>query len=181
MIAVAVQSIELDVTNVSAWLLAGKILSGVALAVVLAVVVNIWRRPSFPAVGYGSIELSHSRMRWLWFGFIVGAVALGSTSNPVALLTSTSEDEELLAAATSRRQTSLDMPLPFYRYQRERVYADDELAVDNVTESILLPWSLLSALLAYVVLVVRWNPQNRLALRILQGRKRRSLRRRSKP
>jgi hypothetical protein len=171
------QSIELDIANVTSWLLAGKVLSAVALVVVLVVIVNIWRRASFPAVSYGSIELSHGRMRWLWFTLILGALALGSAEDMIARLENTSEDEELLAAAESRRQTGFTMPFPFYRYERQRVYADGELAVDNTTEGFLIPWALLSTLLAYLVLVIRWNPENRLALRILQGKRRRGFRR----
>lgn len=174
MIAAAPQvRAELDLPDVSGFILAGKILSAIALLVVLAVLWNIWRRGSFPGVSYGSINLSHGRLRWLWTSIIIGAVALGSAEDPIARFENTSEDEELLAAADSRRQTSLAIPLPFYRYERQRIYADDELAVDNTFEGFLIPWALLSALLAYLVLVVRWNPENRLALRILQGRGRR--------
>jgi hypothetical protein len=168
---------ELDIPDVTGFILAGKTFSAVALLVVLIVLLNIWRRSSFPGVSYGSISLSHGRLRWLWTSIIIGAVALGSAEDPIARLESTREDDERLAAAESRRQTSLTVPLPFYRYERQRIYADDEIAVDNTLEGFLIPWALLSALLAYLVLVVRWNPENRLALRILQGRRRRRDRR----
>lgn len=162
----------LDVGNVGALLLAGKILSMIALVVVLLVIVNIWRRKSFPAVSYGSIQLSHGRMRWLWFALILGATAIGSAEDPIARMTRTMVDEELLEAAETTRRANLTAPFAFYRYDRERIYADGELASETVFEGFLIPWAMLSALIAYVVLVVRWNPENRWALRILQGRRR---------
>lgn len=165
--------VSLDFGDISALLLVGKVLSAVALVVVLTVIVNIWRRSSFPAVSYGSIVLSHSRMRWLWLSVIVGAAALGAAEEPIARSMKTSEDAELLEAAEVRRQASFSAPFPFYRYERQRVYADGELAVENVTEGFLIPWPLLSAFLAYLALVMRWNPENRLAIRILKGPKRR--------
>jgi len=176
-VAAGGQTLELDIGNVAALLQVGKVLSAIALAVVLLIIVNIWRRPSFPAVSYGSIRLSHGRMRWLWFTFILGSLALGSAADPAARLENTSEDAELLAAAESTRHTGFTMPFPFYRYERQLVYADGVLAVDNTYEGFLIPWGLLSAFLAYLVLVIRWNPENRLALRILRGRQRRRGRR----
>lgn len=173
MIPGSYQQATLDLPDVSGFILAGKILSAVAIIALLAVTWNIWRRSSFPGVSYGSISLSHGRLRWLWFSIMLGAFALGAAEDPIARFENTIEDEELLEAAGTTRQTSLSIPLPFYRYERQRVYADDQLAVDNTFEGFLIPWALLSAFLAYVVLVVRWNPENRLALRILQGRRRR--------
>ncbi|MDH3732766.1 MAG: hypothetical protein OEU54_04495 [Gemmatimonadota bacterium] len=176
MVNADIQQARLDLPDVSGFILAGKILSAITIVVVLIVIANIWRRSSFPGVSYGSISLSHGRLRWLWFTIILGAFALGAAEDPIARFENTSEDAELLESAESTRQTSLSLPLPFYRYERQRVYADGELAVDNTLEGFLVPWSLLSALLAYLVLVVRWNPENRLALRILQGRRRRRAR-----
>ncbi|MDX1394728.1 MAG: hypothetical protein R3195_10055 [Gemmatimonadota bacterium] len=167
------QSLVLDVENVGTLLLAGKVLSGLAVVGVLAVIVNCWRRDAFPGISYGEIELSHGRLRWLWILFILGGFALGSAEDPVVQAGTTMEDEELLDSAVNRRQTSLDLPLPFYRFERRRVYADGELAVESTTEYFLIPWALLGAFVAYIALVVRWNPENRLALRILQGRGRR--------
>lgn len=162
-----------NMPDLSGFILAGKVLSAVAIIAFLAVLWNIWRRSSFPGVSYGDIHLSHGRLRWLWFSIMLGALALGSAEDPIARRTSTMEDEELLAAATGSRQTSLSIPLPFYRYERTRVHVGDDLAVENTLEGFLIPWALLSAFLAYLVLVVRWNPESRIALRILRGRRRR--------
>ena len=49
--------------------------------------------------------------------------------------------------------------------------ADGALGEVGGTEGFLIPWSLLSALVAYLVLVVRWNPDSKMARRILRGRK----------
>ena len=167
------QSLVLDVENVGTLLLAGKILSGLAVAGVIAVIVNCWRRDAFPGITYGPIELTHGRLRWLWILFILGGFALGSAEDPVVQASTTMQDEELLESAVNRRQTSLDLPLPFYRFERRRVYVNDELAEESTTEYVLIPWALLGAFVAYIALVVRWNPENRLALRILRGRRRR--------
>jgi hypothetical protein len=161
----------LELGDVQGLLLAGKVLSGIALAAVLAIIVNIWRRPSFPGVSYGSIRLTHGRMRWLWFTLIVGATALASTEDPIARATRNMEDPELLQAAGTTRQTSLTIPFPFYRYEHTRVWAGEELAKEDTLEGFLIPWALLSTIVAYVVLVLRWNPENRWAIRILQGKK----------
>jgi hypothetical protein len=65
----------------------------------------------------------------------------------------------------------MTLPLPFYRYERERTYGDGELASEEILEGFLIPWPLLSGLIAYLLLVLRWNPENRWALRILRGRR----------
>ena len=77
------QSLVLDVENVGALLLAGKIFSALAVAGIIAVIVNCWRRDAFPGVSYGDIELSHGRLRWLWILFILGGGARGSVEDPV--------------------------------------------------------------------------------------------------
>jgi len=167
-------ALELDLPSaIPGLLLAGKILSAITLVVVLVALTNVWRRPALPAITYGEIELSQRRMRWVWTGFLLGALALGTAEDPLARQTATMEDAEALEAAGATRQTGLSLPFPFYRYERVRRYADGGLAAEDVTQSVLIPWSLLSALLAYVILVIRWNPANKWALRILQGRKRR--------
>jgi len=99
-------------------------------------------------------------------------LTLGATNDQVASRTRTMEDEEALAAATATRQTTLSLPLPFYHYERERTHALDALIQESVVEGVAIPWELLSALFAYLVLVLRWNPKNRWALRILKGKKR---------
>ena len=106
------QSLVLDVENVGALLLAGKVLSALAVAGIVAVIVNCWRRDSFPGVSYGDIELSHGRLRWLWILFILGGFALGSAEDPVVQAGTTMEDAELLESAVNRRQTSLSVFIP---------------------------------------------------------------------
>jgi hypothetical protein len=67
----------------------------------------------------------------------------------------------------------VQLPLPFYRYERVRQYRGEHLVEEEVLEGALIPWALISALLAYLVLVIRWNPESRWALRALHGRRRR--------
>jgi len=75
------------------------------------------------------------------------------------------------AVATVFRTVSLTLPLPFYRYARERVYGDGELVREQVLEGFILPWPLISALVAYLILALRWRTDGRWVRRILQGRK----------
>jgi hypothetical protein len=63
------------------------------------------------------------------------------------------------------------LPFPFYRYEREREYGGEELVSEEIQEAFVLPKPLLAALLAYLVLVVRWDSSTRLARRILKGRR----------
>lgn len=163
----------LDLADLGPLLLAGKILSGVALLAVFWILVDIWRRGALPAASYGEVRLSQRRMRWLWTSIILGATALGSAEDPIARFETNTEDAEVLAVEGPTRQSGLSLPFPFYRYERQRIYKDDALGSEQVLEGFLIPWALLSAFVAYLVLVVRWNPQSRLAQRILQGRRRR--------
>jgi len=55
---------------------------------------------------------------------------------------------------------------------RMRQYRGEHLVEEEVVEGALIPWALISALFAYLVLVVRWNPESRWALRALHGRRR---------
>ena len=111
-------------------LTAGKALAAAMLILVLLAIVNVWRRGSFPDVTYGGVTLSRSRLRFVWFGILIGGMVTGAARDPVAN------------------------------------------RINTVEESVSIPWELFSALLAYVLLVVRWNPENRWALRILRGRRR---------
>jgi len=157
--------------NIEILLTVGKALSALMLIVVLVTIVSVWRRESFPSVGYGGVSLSFRRLRWLWVGIILGATGLGIAEDPIARLTHTHEDPEVLETASSLRNTGLTLPLPFYRYERESTYGDGELGEQLVVEGFLIPWPLFSGLLAYLLLVLRWNPENKWALRILRGRR----------
>jgi hypothetical protein len=157
--------------NIEILLTVGKALSALMLLVVLVAIVSVWRRRSFPSVGYGGVSLSYRRLRWLWVGILLGSTGLGIAEDPIASLTHTQEDPEVLEAASSLRNTGMTLPLPFYRYERERTYGDGELASEEILEGFLIPWPLLSGLIAYLLLVLRWNPENRWALRILRGRR----------
>lgn len=78
------------------------------------------------------------------------------------------------AAATvegTDRSTALDLPVLFYRYQREAVSRSGTLLSETVLEGVMIPWQLMSALLAYVILVVRWDLTNRWAQHVLHGRR----------
>jgi hypothetical protein len=151
--------------------LAGKVLSGITLLVFLLALVDIWRRRSFPELSYGGLSLSQKRLRVVWFLILLGAFGVGINEGPIAISTRSMEDADVAAAATSFRTVSVSLPLPFYRYERQRVFGDGTLVEEEVTEGFLIPWSLLSALVAYFVLVVRWNPDSKMARRILRGRK----------
>ena len=148
-----------------------KVLSGVLLVVVLLAMVNVWRRPSLPVFSYGTITPSVRRMRWIWFLALLGALAQGISEEPVAVLTNEMEDPEALATVESTRETSLEYALLFYSYARERTYGDGALLAERVTEGLVIPRAVLSALLLYLILVVRWNPEGRWARRILYGRR----------
>jgi hypothetical protein len=110
-------------------------------------------------------------MRWIWFGILVGAFGFGVNEDPISTRTFSSGDLEVARQAGPIRTISVDLPVPFYRYQRATHYLDGEEVAEDGAEHVSLPWPLLSALLAYGVLVLRWNPQNRFARRLLQGRK----------
>ncbi len=150
---------------------AGKILSAIMILVLLLAILDIWRRRSFPDVSYGGISLSQKRLRVVWFLVLIGAFGVGINEDPVAVSSQTMEDEEVAAVATTLKTVGVNLPLPFYRYERRRVYGDGALVGEEVVEGFLIPWSLLWGLLAYFVLVVRWDPASKMARRILRGRK----------
>ncbi|MGD2124310.1 MAG: hypothetical protein PVJ76_21450 [Gemmatimonadota bacterium] len=157
--------------EISVLLTAGKVLSGVAILLSLLAIWNVWRRKGFPKVAYGGISLSQKRLRWVWFLILVGAFGFGINEDPIAVAShSTGGDREGVAISNSRTVT-VNLPLPFYRFDRERVYEDGELVREEIQEGFVIPGPLLSALLAYLILVVRWDSSSRLARRILKGRK----------
>jgi hypothetical protein len=98
-------------------------------------------------------------------------MGVGSNNDPVATSTHDMENPELVEASDSRTSRSLSLPLPFYRLERERRIVNGEVAEEHVSEGVVLPWPFLWALLAYYVLVIRWNPNSRWARRILEGRR----------
>lgn len=152
----------------------GKVLSVVAVVLTLAALWSVWRRDSFPGVSYGRIYLSQKRLRWVWILVLVGAFGFGVNEDPIAVNTPPGEEVEAaegVEAGIPTRIVSTTLPLPFYRYEREKAFEDGELVRDHIVEGFVLPWPLISALVAYFVLVVRWDPDRPLARRILQGRK----------
>lgn len=158
-------------------LLVGKVLSGVMLLIFLGVLVNLWRHPSLPDLSYGGITLAWKRMRWLWFLFLTGALATGVSGDPVVSNVSTFTDAvESATDGQEQRavQSSLSLPLPFYRYERERRSVDGRLVEETVVEAMVIPWELLSALVVYYFLVLKWDPENRWARRILEGKRKRT-------
>ena len=157
--------------DISLLLAAGKGLSAVIIALLVWAIWNLWRRVDFPTVAYGGISLSLTRLRWVWFLILVGAFGFGVNEDPVAVATKTMEDPEAQAEASSFRTVTLNLPFPFYRFDRTRVYGDGNLVNEQIQEGFVIPGPLLSALLAYLVLVVRWDSSSRLARRILKGRK----------
>ena len=85
--------------------LIAKILSAVSLLVVLALIVNLWRRPELPAFSYGTVTLSPRRRKWLWFAFVLGALGVGSSRDPVATRT---DDMKNPARVVARAGLSLN-------------------------------------------------------------------------
>lgn len=45
-------------------------------------------------------------------------------------------------------RSSLILPLPFYRYERDREIVDGEVAEAHVREGVVLPWAFIWALIA---------------------------------
>jgi len=153
-------------------LLVGKILSAVALLVLAAALLNLWRRSHVPAFSYGAVTLSQRRMKTVWSAFLLGALAMGSNNDPVLHTTQNTEDPgPAVAVEGSNTTRSVTIPLPFYRYEHSSRSVNGSLVAEHHLEGLVLPWSFVSALLAYYVLVVRWNPDSRWARRILEGRK----------
>jgi hypothetical protein len=57
-------------------------------------------------------------MRWLWTTFLVGSTLAAASGDPVVISTYSFEDpniEASLPPGAERPQSSLDLPLPFYR------------------------------------------------------------------
>ena len=137
----------------------------------IGVVINVWRREFIPEVSYGELPLASNRMRWLWMTFLVGSTLAAASGDPVVISTYSFEDPDIEASlppGAERTQSSLDLPLPFYRYTRQRVTSDGNILEETVTQGIPFSWGMMTAFLAYFVLVVRWNPENRWAFRILR-------------
>lgn len=150
-----------------------QILSALALLALAAALVNLWRRREVPVFSYGSITLSQRRLKTLWLAFLLGALAVGSSNDPV--IQATEDRGEAVSSGVESGRTvtrSVTLPLPFYRYERTRRISEGIVVEEHVLEGLVLPWSFLWALLAYYVLVVRWNPESRWARRVLEGRKR---------
>jgi hypothetical protein len=149
-----------------------KALSALFVVVLIVAVVDVWRRNDVPTVTYGGITLATSRLRWLWVGALVGGVAAAADTDPLVLETRTfGHPDPAVVAERATQTTGIDVPVMFYRYQRTAVSRAGTLLHEEVREGVMLPWQFLSVLLAYVLLVVRWNPTNRWAMRILHGRR----------
>ena len=149
-----------------------KILSAVGLMALVGALVNLWRRSEVPVFSYGTVTLSQRRLKAVWLAFLVGAFALGSSKDPVVTATEDRVDPTSPRAESGRIVTrSLTVPLPFYRYERTRRMSNEAVVEEHVLEGLVLPWSFLWALLAYYVLVARWNPDSQWARRVLEGRK----------
>ena len=146
-------------------------LSVLTVAFVLLALFDLWRRKDFPLVAYGGVTLTKRRMRWVWVLVLVGAFGFAVKEEPASTRSFFSEGLDAVKAAGPSRTVTVDLPLPFYRYERARYFADGERVGEEGAEHVSIPWPLLSALFAYWVLVVRWNPGNPFARRLLQGRR----------
>jgi len=152
----------------------GLWLSVVALLVVAITVWNVWRRESLPEVAYGGVSLTPRRVRWLWTAALLGATLIGSARDPMIFTSIDMNDPDAEAAAqvdADTRSTSRSVPLPFYRYEREDVTRGGLPISSHEMRGFVLPTPLLWTLLAYVFLVIRFNPDGRWTRRILHGRK----------
>lgn len=151
----------------------GLWLSVASLLLVAVIIWNVWRRPALPEAAYGGVALTTRRVRWLWTLALLGATALGSANDPVVRKAEDGHDPDVAAAAAptaQRRTVSRSVPMPFYRYEREDVFLDGEPVAYHELRGFVLPGPLLWALLAYLFLVVRFNPDSRWTRRILHGR-----------
>ena len=163
--------------NIGMILLVGKILSVVSFLALGAAFINLWRRETLPEVSYGGLALSTRRLRWLWFTLLLGSMAMAASGDSGAIRSRTMEDlenEDGELRTGEARSTELSLPLPFYRYERFRSFRGGHMVEETVAEGVEVPVPFLTALIAYLVLVVRWNPENRWALRILHGRRRKA-------
>jgi hypothetical protein len=163
-----------DLGDFVIWL--GLSLSGVALAGLVWMLVNCWRRDALPAASYGGLKLPERRLRWIWTLVLIGALGFGVAEDPIAQVTAIgppdgarSAEPESEGALT--RTWSLDIPLPFYRYEREVESRDGTIIRDSRVSSLLIPKPLLGAMVAYLVLVVWWHPNRRWARRLLLGKR----------
>jgi hypothetical protein len=155
---------------------AGLWLSGVAFLVVAATLWNLWRRASLPEVAYGGVSLTPRRVRWLWTGALLGATLLGSANEPIVRSSVDTNDPDAEAVASLNDQTrrkTTTMPLPFYRYEKEEISRGGITLNTHELRGFVLPSELLWVLLAYVFLVIRFNPDSWWTRRFLHGRKRR--------
>ena len=155
-------------------LVVAKVLSALALAVLVVALIDVRRRGEMPTISYGGLELSASRMRWVWFGILVGSLGVAAGGDLIAMRSSSFEDpvtDDGLPRVGTIVIRRVQLPMPFYRYERVRQYRDGHLVEEEEVEGALFPWALLSALFAYLVLVIRWNPESRWALRVLHGRR----------
>ena len=148
----------------------GLALSALCLLAFLWVLWQLRRTENFPAVSYGGVTIPPRRVRWLWFIVMTGALGLGVVQDPILTSTITAEESEEVEAS-SIVSTGFLVPLPFYRYERETEHRGGVLVLDQRTTSLLIPWPLLVAFLAYFLLVLRWNPDSRWVRRFLLGRK----------
>lgn len=158
--------------SIQAVLVVAKALSALSLLALAAALLSLWRRSTVPAFSYGTVTLSQRRLKAVWLAFLLGALAVGAGNDPVVRST---EDTQGPAAAPpdggSTTIHALKIPLPFYRYERTSRSVNGTMVEEHSVEGLVLPWSFVWALLAYYVLVVRWNPDSRWARRILEGRK----------
>jgi len=153
---------------------AGLWLSGVAYLLVAGALWNLWRRASLPDVAYGGVSLTSRRVRWLWTVALLGATLLGSSNDPIvrSSVDMNDPDAEAVAAVTDDvRQVTTNVPLPFYRYEKQETSRGGVVLTTHELRGFVLPSELLWTLLAYLFLVIRFNPDGRWTRRILHGRK----------
>lgn len=148
----------------------GLVLSALCLLAFLWVLWQLWRNRDFPEVSYGGVSIPYRRVRWLWFVVMTGALGLGVMQDPFLTSTTTAEETEEVEG-TATVASNVLIPLPFYRYEREKLSKGGVLVFEQRTTSLLIPWPLLVAFLAYFLLVRRWNPDSRWVRRFLLGRK----------
>lgn len=163
------------IEHADAIITAGLWLSVVALLVVTATVVNVWRRRTMPEVAYGGVALTQRRVRILWTAALVGATVIGSANDPMVVSSTDMRDPDAQAAAAPTapsRSTSVSVPLPFYRYERNETSVGGVMLTSHELRGFVLPTPLLWTLLAYVFLVIRFNPDSAWTRRFLHGRKR---------
>lgn len=155
---------------------AGPWLSGVAYLVVASTLWNLWRREALPDVAYGGVSLTPRRVRWLWTAAILGATVLGSANDPVVRTSVDMNDPDAqgsVSPTADRREGSITVPLPFYRYEKVETSRGGVVMTTHELRGFVVPFELIWTLLAYLFLVVRFNPDSWWTRRFLHGRKRR--------